>query len=159
VRRVGSERATQAQAHAANCADFRAAEGGTAVALPKGSMRPAALLVIFVAACSSSPAGNGMPDGGGGGDGGACPSSVSAAPGLVPTDRGPVQGPQANGTWAWFAIPYAAPPVGALRWQAPQPPACWSAPLATTSFGAACLQLDASDPTQVIGAEDCLTMN
>jgi len=125
-----------------------------------GSMRTLAIaLVSVVAACSSN--GNRSPDGGGGagGDGGGrCASSVSAAPGLVVTDRGPVQGTPSNGTWAWFAIPYAAPPVGALRWQAPEPPACWSQPIAATTFGSACVQLD-SDGKTVIGAEDCLTMN
>jgi len=116
-------------------------------------------VVLAVVGCGKSNGGS--PDGGGGGDGGdgACASSVTAAPGLVVTDRGPVQGATSNGTWAYFAIPYAAPPVGALRWQAPQPPACWSAPLAATTFGSACLQLDAADATKVIGAEDCLTLN
>jgi len=70
-----------------------------------------------------------------------------------------LQGTASNGTWAYFAIPYAAPPVAALRWQPPVEPACWSAPLAATTFGAMCLQLDNSDPTKVIGAEDCLTLN
>ena len=123
-------------------------------------MRPALFLgfaALAVAACSHSPAGSS--DGGGGSDGGdVCSSSVAAAPGLVVTDRGPVQAASVGGTWAWFAIPYAAPPVGALRWQAPTPPACWSAPLAATTFGSECVQLD-TDGTTVVGAEDCLTMN
>ena len=118
-----------------------------------------ACFAITLVGCGK-PNGNGAGDGGAdGGDGGPCASSVSAAPGLVVTDRGPVQGTSENGTFAYYAIPYAAPPVGALRWQAPQPPACWSAPLAATTFGASCLQLDAADPTKVIGSEDCLTLN
>jgi para-nitrobenzyl esterase len=69
-----------------------------------------------------------------------------------------VQGTAAAGTWAYFAIPYATPPVGDLRWQAPQPPACWTTPIAATTFGNVCVQLDAATPT-VDGDEDCLTMN
>ena len=111
--------------------------------------------LAFVGCGKSSGSSN---DGGNGGDGGACASSVVAAPGLAVTDRGPVQGTTSNGTWAYFAIPYAAPPVGALRWQAPQPPACWSTPLAATTFGSECVQLDAG-ATKVVGAEDCLTLN
>jgi para-nitrobenzyl esterase len=114
-------------------------------------MRHTVLLVLVAAACSKSTSSST--------DGGVCASSVSAAPGLVVSDRGPVQGATSNGTWAYFAIPYAAPPTGALRWQPPEPPGCWSAPLAATTFGSACLQLDAADPTKVVGAEDCLTLN
>ncbi len=116
-----------------------------------------AFAIFALAACSKSND-SGSGDGGAGGDGGGCASTVSAAPGLVVTDRGAVQGTTSNGTWAYFAIPYAAPPVGDLRWQPPADPACWSAPIAATTFGAECLQLD-SDGTTVIGAEDCLTMN
>ncbi|HEY2746300.1 MAG TPA: carboxylesterase family protein [Polyangia bacterium] len=118
------------------------------------------VVVLFAAAACSKSNDNGSGDGGAGagGDGGGCASTVSAAPGLVVTDRGPVQGATSNGTWAYFAIPYAASPVGDLRWQAPEPPACWSQPIAATTFGSACLQLD-TDGATVIGAEDCLTMN
>jgi para-nitrobenzyl esterase len=119
------------------------------------------LLLILLAGCnrSSLPGGGdgGVPDGGGGSDGGACMSSVAPAAGLVVTDRGPVQGVSSSGTWAFFAIPYAAPPVGGLRWQPPAPHDCWSQPLAATSFASACVQLDATGA--VTGDEDCLTVN
>jgi para-nitrobenzyl esterase len=98
-------------------------------------------------------------DGGPSQEAGACTSTVTPAPGLVATDTGPVQGTQASGTWAYLGIPYAAPPVGALRWAATQAHACWSAPLAAASFGAECLQVDSADTTNVLGQEDCLTAN
>jgi para-nitrobenzyl esterase len=127
------------------------------LAVSVASMRHATLLfAIALFACGKS---NGTSSDGGAGDGGSCASSVSAAPGLVVTDRGPVQGTTSNGTWAYFAIPFAAPPLGALRWQPPAPPACWSAPLAATTFASGCLQLAATDATKVVGAEDCLTLN
>jgi para-nitrobenzyl esterase len=58
------------------------------------------------------------------------------------------------------AIPYAAPPVGELRWQAPQPPQPWSAPRDATKPGNRCAQsafpqFDSPDSV----AEDCLYLN
>ncbi len=58
---------------------------------------------------------------------------------------------------AFLGIPYAAPPVGELRWRPPAPPAPWTAPRACTSFGPGCPQ-----PRQREGrafSEDCLTVN
>ena len=118
-------------------------------------MRLLVFFSVFAAACSSSPNG-GNPDGGGP-DGGSCASSVAPAPGLVITDRGPVQGTSDGSSWGYRAIPYAAPPVGALRWQPPQPHDCWQAPLAASVFGNMCVQLDANN--NVVGSEDCLTLN
>jgi para-nitrobenzyl esterase len=40
---------------------------------------------------------------------------------LVKAPAGPVTGIQVNGVDEWFGIPYAAPPLGNLRWRAPQP--------------------------------------
>jgi para-nitrobenzyl esterase len=97
-------------------------------------------------------------DGPASGDAG-CGTSVAPAPGLVVTDRGPVQGATSGGTWAYLGIPYAAPPTGPLRWAATQAHACWAQTLAASSFGAICLQVDSSDTTKVLGQEDCLTAN
>jgi para-nitrobenzyl esterase len=99
--------------------------------------------------------------GDGGPDAAGCGPPVSPAPGLVVTDRGPVQGARADasGAWTYLGVPYAAPPVGALRWKAPAPHACWSSPLSATAYGSACLQLAPASTTSVVGAEDCLTAN
>lgn len=89
-----------------------------------------------------------------------------AAPRRVETASGPVVGVVAGAGQAFLGIPYAAPPVGALRWRAPQPPAAWSEPRAATALGPSCLQnlaLSAQvgghggGPT--LGQEDCLTLN
>lgn len=72
------------------------------------------------------------------------------------TAQGAVKGIQENGTWAFKGIPYAQPPVGPLRWQAPQPPQSWQGLRDGSQFGAICPQLVGSD---VVGSEDCLTLN
>src|SRR5689334_15686529 len=66
----------------------------------------------------------------------------------VSTDRGWVCGIVAAGTTQWLGIPYAAPPVGSLRWQPPQPSPSWSTTLAAVQKSAACTS-----------SEDCLYLN
>jgi para-nitrobenzyl esterase len=134
-------------------------------------MRVAAILGVglLVAACGGSSAsvasndGGTNPEGGGtspeGGDAGACATSVTPSGGVALTDRGPVQGTMENGAWAYLGIPYSAPPVGALRWADTQAHACWATTLAASAFGAKCLQVDGSNPSSVLGQEDCLTAN
>src|SRR5215469_1256271 len=77
---------------------------------------------------------------------------------VVGTTNGPVRG-LANGTVNEFlGIPYAAPPVGALRWQPPQPAARWSGVRDATQFAPHCPQ----PPTpfgQASTSEDCLFLN
>jgi para-nitrobenzyl esterase len=84
----------------------------------------------------------------------------------VQLDSGPITGAreevQGKEIWSFKGIPYAAPPVGDLRWKPPQPIAPWTEPRACTSFGPACPQ-----PTQTetfylaVGPtnEDCLYLN
>lgn len=87
----------------------------------------------------------------------------------VRLDSGPVTGALEEvgdgEVWSFKGIPYAAPPVGDLRWKPPQPVAPWTEPLACTAFGPACPQPGASDSfyldTLAVGAidEDCLHLN
>jgi para-nitrobenzyl esterase len=58
----------------------------------------------------------------------------------------------------FLGIPYAAPPVGALRWQPPQPPASWSGVRDATKFAPHCPQV-ASPFGQASTSEDCLFLN
>ena len=78
---------------------------------------------------------------------------------LALTTRGPVSGlVTPAGIHAFLGIPYAAPPVGNLRWRPPVPHEHWFAPLDATQFGNHCPQL----PTPVGRAtlsEDCLFLN
>ena len=83
--------------------------------------------------------------------------TTACAPGTdVTINSGPICGLSADGTNEWFGIPYAAPPVGALRWQPPQPPTAWTTTLQATQFGSECTQGAASPPA---GSEDCLFVN
>src|SRR5271169_4067039 len=67
--------------------------------------------------------------------------TVACAAGTnVTTASGPVCGITDNGVNEWLGMPYAAPPVGSLRWQPPQPPVPWTATLAATAFGDECIQ-------------------
>jgi para-nitrobenzyl esterase len=76
----------------------------------------------------------------------------------VSTNSGPVCGILQNGDYQWLGIPYAAPPVGSLRWEPPQPPVPWTTTLDATAFGDQCFQAPsvfASQPS----SEDCLFVN
>jgi len=75
---------------------------------------------------------------------------------------GRVSGVAANGVVSFKGIPFAAPPVGALRWKAPQPVKPWTGVKEASKFGASCMQ----DPmfARLFGAppemsEDCLYLN
>jgi para-nitrobenzyl esterase len=58
--------------------------------------------------------------------------------------------------WEWLGIPFAQPPVGELRWRAPQPIDAWDGVREATSFGEVCPQLSGA---KVVGDEDCLHIN
>ncbi|MET0591606.1 MAG: carboxylesterase family protein [Polyangiaceae bacterium] len=76
---------------------------------------------------------------------------------FVRVDEGRVQGVVADGVVAFKGIPYAAPPVGALRWRPPQSP-IWKGVLTAAEFGADCWQLPSDDAVRG-PSEDCLFAN
>ena len=81
---------------------------------------------------------------------------------LAQTETGKVKGVQQEGVIAFKGIPYAAPPVGDLRWRAPQPAKSWDGTLEATAFGHDCMQIPfAADeaPLTTTPAEDCLYVN
>ncbi len=81
------------------------------------------------------------------------------APGpVVATHSGVVQGKTVNGIEEFLGIPYAAPPVGRLRWHAPEPPARWHGVRAATAFAPHCPQ-SASPFGEASTSEDCLFLN
>jgi para-nitrobenzyl esterase len=79
-----------------------------------------------------------------------------------------VEGGLVSGTpgWAWGVreyrgIPFAAPPVGDLRWRPPQPVTAWKGVLAADHYSAACMQREPSpyNPGLMNRSEDCLYLN
>jgi para-nitrobenzyl esterase len=82
----------------------------------------------------------------------------------VKTAQGKAHGKTINNgqVKAFLGLPYAAAPVGALRWKAPQPPAKWSGERDATSYGAHCAQNHAFDDLVFEDSgqsEDCLFLN
>jgi para-nitrobenzyl esterase len=82
----------------------------------------------------------------------------------LPIDSGPLKVPAADarGVRAYKGLPYAAPPVGLLRWRSPAPVAPWREPRPTDAFGPSSLQGVIWDDIDLGGAgvsEDCLYLN
>jgi para-nitrobenzyl esterase len=88
----------------------------------------------------------------------------AALPTQIRTQSGFVEGmPSTDGKVRVFeGIPFAAPPIGKRRWQAPQPVAAWEGVRKATAFGARCMQaliysdMNFRDPGP---SEDCLYLN
>jgi para-nitrobenzyl esterase len=77
---------------------------------------------------------------------------------VVVADGGPLRGTLTEDGRAFLGIPYAAPPVGNLRWQPPQPPIDWAGVLDASAFGSSCPQNPG--PFGLAGTnEDCLYLN
>jgi para-nitrobenzyl esterase len=94
----------------------------------------------------------------------ALPLVSKADPLTVKTADGKVHGKTINDgkVSAWLGLPYAAPPVGDLRWKAPQPAAKWKGERDGSKFGAHCAQnaVFADMIFQDAGpSEDCLYLN
>ncbi|BBY62938.1 carboxylic ester hydrolase [Mycolicibacterium helvum] len=81
-------------------------------------------------------------------------------PAVVQTATGAVRGVVAPGYRVFDGIPYAAAPVGPLRWQPPQPAAPWPGVRDATKPGLRCIQDTSVDPDygRPTG-EDCLNLN
>jgi para-nitrobenzyl esterase len=111
---------------------------------PAGALRVIALGALFVVAANGART---------------VASSHPSAPGLVISTAGGTVGGKAAGPMnAFLGIPYAAPPVGNLRWRPPHPAARWLGIRQATSFGPNCPQ-----PPSQFGlastSEDCLYLN
>jgi para-nitrobenzyl esterase len=77
---------------------------------------------------------------------------------VVHTVAGDVAGIATGSAVEWRAIPFAAPPVGQLRWRPPEPPEAWTGVRLSTDFAPQCLQLG-DTATSTEGSEDCLYLN
>ncbi|NIG36087.1 carboxylesterase [Pantoea sp. ICBG 828] len=78
----------------------------------------------------------------------------------VQTTTGPVTGVVHKGINSWQGLPYAAPPVGPLRWQPPQPVKPWNTPVKANALASSCAQnADLGEFASAGGSEDCLYLN
>lgn len=83
--------------------------------------------------------------------------NISSAPTVAVTQSGALRGVEEGNLIAFRGIPFAAPPIGDLRWKAPQPPPSWTGVRDASKFGNVCPQINFSN--QLVGDEDCLTLN
>jgi para-nitrobenzyl esterase len=125
----------------AACSPAAGPGGGAAASGAAASGAPAS-------GAAASPAASGTPTAAPAGRGG--PVAV--------TGTGRVQGTVAGAVDEFLGIPYAAPPVGALRWAPPQPAAHWTGIRAATSFAPHCPQT-VSPFGRPSTSEDCLFLN
>jgi para-nitrobenzyl esterase len=79
----------------------------------------------------------------------------------IRVDGGLVQGMQENGLLVFKGIPFAMPPIGPLRWRAPQAPAAWSDVRSASQFAPICMQHGSypEDAPPERMSEDCLYLN
>src|SRR4029453_10279451 len=81
---------------------------------------------------------------------------------VVRTSEGSVGGSVVDGVASWKGIPFAAPPIGPLRWRAPQPPTSWTGVRDAIEYQHDCMQLPFESDAAPIGttpSEDCLYLN
>jgi carboxylesterase type B len=77
---------------------------------------------------------------------------------IVQTDKGKVRGARSGGVDSFLGIPYAAPPVGALRWQPPKPHQYWTGVRPATHYGPRCAALESTNGARS-NSENCLFVN
>src|SRR5437867_4080468 len=104
--------------------------------------------------------------------------TTAQQPRVVRVDSGELQGVLDDGVVSYKGIPFAAPPVGDLRWRPPQPAAAWPGVRQAAEFGADCMQVRFGPPPPASGtppapsarpspaasperapSEDCLFLN
>ena len=86
----------------------------------------------------------------------ALPAPVGAAIQEAHVSGGTVMGTINNGVASFKGIPFAAPPIGQLRWKPPQPVIPWDGIKRSDSFGPPCAQKSGNE---IQGSEDCLFLN
>lgn len=82
---------------------------------------------------------------------------------LAETRSGTLEGRRDGAVESFRGVPFAAPPIGALRWRAPQPVPAWQGLRKATGYGPDCMQWPLDEPPTPAylrpTSEDCLTLN
>ncbi len=89
-------------------------------------------------------------------------AAIEPEPVTARVEQGQIVGRAAHGVESFKGLPYAAPPVTALRWRSPQPAQPWSGERDASQVGAICIQPPANGDNGVGPlpmSEDCLTLN
>ncbi len=89
-------------------------------------------------------------------------SLLHAQTSTVTIDSGKLRGVTADNIESFKGVPFAAPPVGELRWRAPQPVKPWSGIRSASAYSADCMQVPFPSDAAPLGttpAEDCLYLN
>lgn len=89
---------------------------------------------------------------------GGAATALNGGTASVDTIYGPVLGSVLDGMGIWRSIPFAAPPVGTLRFRAPQAPQPWTTPIDASGFAKVCPQIKL-DGSIFDGSEDCLYLS
>jgi para-nitrobenzyl esterase len=87
---------------------------------------------------------------------------VTTDPLIVRIDTGTLKGTSEASVLSWKGIPFAAPPVGELRWRAPQPAAPWQGVREASAYGNDCMQVPFPSDAAPLGTppnENCLYAN
>jgi para-nitrobenzyl esterase len=91
-----------------------------------------------------------------------CPVSRAEAPPRVALPAGVLEGAREGGLFTFKGVPFAAPPVGQLRWREPQPVRPWKSPRKAGNFAARCMQRPVFSDMNFRSngmSEDCLYLN
>ena len=112
-------------------------------------------VALSVLAASFASAAGGHPAAASGGQSAASAGRLTSQSLTVTTHDGQLQGTTTGPVDQWLGIPYARPPVGALRWEPPRPAASWTGVRDAITYGNECTQ--SGNPT--INTEDCLYLN
>src|SRR4029079_17458722 len=91
-------------------------------------------------------------------------ATLIAAPESIAVDGGQIAGTSADGVRAYKGIPFAAPPMGDLRWKPPAAVIAWTGVKKADTFGPPCIQQPYPAPSPYATAlaptsEDCLYLN
>jgi para-nitrobenzyl esterase len=110
-------------------------------------------LFVFTFACDSSPQKNKAEE--------SAAPVVAARPltTTVEVTGGTIEGVEQDGILTYKGIPFAAPPVGDLRWKAPAPVEPWTGVKKTDAFCSACMQTSGAMGNTAPVSEDCLYLN
>lgn len=127
------------------------------------------LVCVAVCACSGASGDEVLDDSRAIADGGDAADRDLETPAPDGTQRhiqsGTLRGFVQDGSFTFLGVPFAAPPIGDLRWRRPQPVAPWQGEREALEFSLRCTQSADSflepnpQPGQFFGVEDCLYLN